>query len=342
MKQFYVGILFLAISSCTLYKELPIEIYEPSESTLPAHANKALFVYRNFKYNNDTLIHYYTKDKRLHRINNDPPYLDSMLAWTALSKTAQNLKTQNVCTEIQTAPGLFKSHRGKKMQALSPDFIQHTGNLYNCDLIISLEMLSCFYNEYSWETMDDGPACEVITATIWAIYDVQHLKLLERKTLIDTIFWNQYDEQGNYQAGLLLPPRLEALKIAAELVGENYAQHFYGHWQKVKRQYSVPPLPDFAEAEKYALENEWDKAIGLWQRYAGDEQGRMAINARYNLALAYEMKDDLETANRWIDAALQLATEYRSKEDIRLILTYKKVLHKRLQDLQKLENVRQK
>ncbi len=38
----------------------------------------------------------------------------------------------------------------------------------------------------------------------------------------------------------------------------------------------------------------------LWKRYADDKNGKMAINARYNLALAYEMKDDLDTAWKWL------------------------------------------
>jgi tetratricopeptide (TPR) repeat protein len=164
-------------------------------------------------------------------------------------------------------------------------------------------------------------------------------KTIERKTLIDTVYWNAYDEQGNYDKNSKLPPRLSALKIASQMAGENYSKRFLASWVTVKRMYSIPPLPDFEAAEKYLLKGDWDNAIMLWKRYAADKNGKMAINARYNLALAYEMKDDLETANQWLTAAQQIAADYRSKEDLKRIAAYQKVLAQRIKEVERLKNI---
>ncbi len=206
----------------------------------------------------------------------------------------------------------------------------------DADLLISLETYSCFYSEYSKTEQIPSPSNEVITAAAWAVYDPANNKMIERKTMIDTVFWNSYDDQGNYKRNTKLPPRITALKIASQMAGENYAKRFFASWQTVNRMYSIPPLPDFAAADEYVQKGEWDNAILLWRRYADDDNGKMAINARYNLALAYEMKDDLDTAEKWLIAAQQLATSYRSKEDLRMIILYRKLIEKRKKDIARL------
>jgi tetratricopeptide (TPR) repeat protein len=103
--------------------------------------------------------------------------------------------------------------------------------------------------------------------------------------------------------------------------------------------YSIPPLPDFETAEKYLIKGEWDNAIMLWKRYADDKNGKMAIKARYNLALAYEMKDDLETAVQWLSAAQKIAADYRSKDDLKMIAAYQKVLSLRKKEVEQLNNM---
>ena len=100
--------------------------------------------------------------------------------------------------------------------------------------------------------------------------------------------------------------------------------------------YSIPPLPDFEAAEKYLQKNDWDNAILLWKRYADDKNGRMAINARYNLALAYEMKDDIDTAWKWLTAAKQIAMQYHSKENLKMITKYQNILVKRQEQIERL------
>jgi len=203
------------------------------------------------------------------------------------------------------------------------------------DLLISLETFSYFFSEYEQE-YEVPKSREVITAAVWAVYDPYAQKVIERKTMIDTIFWNSYDEKGKYQKNLKLPPRQTALKIAARMAGENYSKRFFASWQSVKRIYSVPSPADFTLAANYIEKGEWDSAIAIWKRYAPDKNGKLAIKARYNLALAYEVKDDLLTAWQWLAAAKKLAVSYKSKEDIKMIEQYQKVLAGRKKDIDRL------
>ncbi|MFV0591142.1 MAG: DUF6340 family protein [Draconibacterium sp.] len=337
MNRILITAVILALfSSCTVYKEYQIEVYQPGKVATPPTAKNVALVYRNFKYTNDTLTHYYQNDLRLKKAKDDPENLDSILVNLTMEELAGNLKNHQTFQTIHIFPELFKLHHGDKLPTLDFELIKNIADKSQSDLLISLETYSYFYNEYS-ETADlPTKSNEVITAAVWAVYDPFAEKILDRKTMIDTIFWNGYDDQGKYQKNTLLPPRVTALKIASQMAGENYAKRFFASWATVNRMYSVPPLPDFSAAETYLQKGEWDNAILLWKRYVGDDNGKIAIQARYNMALAYEMKDDLETASRWLTAAFQLASKYRSNEDLKRIVFYQYALQKRMEDILKL------
>jgi hypothetical protein len=336
--SFWFLALVLSITSCTVYKEYPIDVYKPGEIAVPPNVENIALIYRNFKYKNDTLQHFYKDNNVLKRAKGDPKNLDSLLVVYCLNELATNLKANKVCNRINIFPEVFKPHTGTKLPSIDFELINKLTTATEADLIISLETYSWFYSEYSSDA-NMPKSREVITANVWAVYDPVAKKTIERKTLIDTVYWNAYDEQGNYDKNSKLPPRLSALKIASQMAGENYSKRFLASWVTVKRMYSIPPLPDFEAAEKYLLKGDWDNAIMLWKRYAADKNGKMAINARYNLALGYEMKDDLETANQWLTAAQQIAADYRSKEDLKRIAAYQKVLTQRIKEVERLKNI---
>lgn len=336
--SFWFLALVLTITSCTVYKEYPIEVYKPGEIAVPSNVKNIALISRNFKYQNDTLQHFYKDNNQLKKAKGDPKNLDSLLVITCLNELAGNLKSKGNFNRIHIFPEVFKPHTSAKLPALDFDLISKLTTETETDLLISLETYSYFYSEYA---ADAGvpKSREVVTANVWAVYDPVAKKILERKTVIDTVFWNAYDEQGNLQKNSKLPPRLTALKIASQMSGENYSKRFVASWQTVKRMYSIPPLPDFEAAEKYLLKGDWDNAILLWKRYAADKNGKMAINARYNLALAYEMKDDFESAGRWLAAAQQIATGYKSRDNIKMIAAYQKVLDQRIKEVERLNKM---
>lgn len=329
-------ILMTGLSACTVYKEYPIDIYKPGEVAVPPSAKNVALFYRNFKYPADSMQHYYKNDYRLVKAKKDPEKLDSILVFSCLNELAREYKKNNTFNEVRIFPyGSFDRHSAKNLPELPPGLIRKLASSSGAEVLISLETYSYFFSTYPGD--DSTPKSnEVITAAVWGIYDAEMEKLMERKTFIDTVFWNGYDSHGNYQKGYKPPPRLKALEIASRLVGENYSKRFHASWETVNRMYSVPPLPDFSDAAYYFEEGKWDLAIALWKKYADDSNGKLAINARYNLALAYEMKDEISTAEKWLLAARDLATQYRSKEDLKMIFDYQKALDVRKKQIYRL------
>lgn len=331
-------LLLMLFSSCTIYREYRIEVYKPGELVIPAMKENAAVVYRNFKYPGDTLQNFYRKENKLVKAN-DEDNLDSMLVNACLNELALNLKNKNVYREVPVFPyQTFERHSQENLTDLPGDVISQLTKDANADLLISLETFSLFFSTYP-EAFNTPLTNEVVTVAVWGIYNPENGSRMERKTMIDTIYWNGYDAEGNLQQNYRPPPRRKALELAAAMAGESFAKRFYPTWQTEKRMYSVPPLPDFSEAAFFLEEGKWDEAIALWKNYTDDRNGKMAIDARYNLALAYEMKEDLKTAQKWLSEAHKLAKTYRSKNNLQMIQLYQKALDKRQHEILILEQI---
>lgn len=338
MKPIYLTVLLLLLlsASCTVYREYNIEVYKPGEINVPAGFENAALVYRNFKYPGDTLQNFYRKGAHLVKANTTQN-LDSLLVNACLNELAFHLKNQNVFSEVLIFPyPTFERHTEDRLTDLPAEVTSQLLTDSDADVLISLESYSTFFSTYP-ET-DRAPLTnEVVTVAVWGVYMPETNLQVMRKTMIDTIYWNGFDAEGNLQTGYSPPPRAEALDIASVMAGESFAANFFASWQTVKRMYSIPPLPDFSDAAFYLTEGKWDEAIFLYKKYAHERNGKMAINARYNLALAYEMKDELETALQWLTSAQELARSYRSRNDQQMIRLYQKELGERQNDLSALE-----
>lgn len=329
-------IFLLTFASCTVYQQYPIDVYKPSAVDVPENARSVALLYRNFKYPSDTLQHYFKKDFELRKAKNDPGNIDSLMVMSCLNELAANLKSSNAFESVYIIPyHVFKRHSGDKLPPLDFGLIKKITSSVKADLLISLETFSFFYASYP-ETYESIASDEVITAAVWTVYNPEKEKLAERKSMIDTVVWHGYDAEGNYEPGYKAPPRIDALRTASETAGRNYSERLYPSWQTVHRDYSIPPLPDFTEAAYHFEEGEWDKAINLWKKYADDRNGKMAIAARYNIALAYEIKDEIDLALKWLGAARGLAVNTRSRDDIKRIMQYQQKLEQRKKEIQKL------
>lgn len=320
--------LLLPVVACTVFSEYPIEVYKPGEINIPSSVSNVAIGSRNFKFTGDTLLNYLKNGSQVVKAANDPGNLDSLLISVCLNELAAKLKNNATFTNVKVLPyHSFETHIGENIPELPSDLVKQITQATGTDLLIVLETLSTFYTSYP-ETTDSTFTNSVVTAAIWGIYDPADSIPTERKSMTDTFFWN-----GNSSE---IPSRLESLQLASSVTGENFAKNFYAGWHTENRIYSVPPLPEFSKAAYYFEEGKWDYAISIWEKYSDSGNGKMAINARYNLALAFEMKDDLITAQKWLDAALALAKKYRSKTDIYLITEYNNILKARIRDLKKL------
>ena len=334
MKNFVKGIISVIVLSltvsCTLYKEIPIEVLRPKTIHLPSGSDVTI-IYRNFKYENDTLEHYYKDDYQLRADRrNEGINIDSIAVSGCLTSLVSNLERYAIFNNLtilpyQTLPRIDGSHLSPLPSEVIRSMGTHTGSSY----VISLETLSYMYASYSQGVAQESSR-EIIMAGIWAVYDATSGIIKQHESVVDTLYWYKTDEAG---IRIDLPPRVVALELAGSVFGENYAKKFVSDWETVQRILVIPPLQEFKTAADHAFRDEWSQAAAIWERYTAKRYGRLAVSAHYNMALASELQDDIDNALRWMDQALELATNMRNKEDILMILNYQKVLNLRKNEI---------
>lgn len=329
----FLGALFL--SSCTLYQDFPLEVLRAGESRIPSETGKIGWLYRNFRYTGDTLQHYY-RDGEVLRKEKPEVNLDSLLATTCMQSAARDLRQNSVEAESLFFPAdMMPPVSGEKLTPLPAALVQKLARPAGADRLMVLETFSWFYSRFRGETrLQDGG--EVTLAGIWACYDGTTGAITETRSMVDTVYWSGGEDSKGQS--MQLPPRVPALEMAATTFGERYAQRFYASWITVDRLLVIPPIEEFRQAADHALQQEWEPAMAIWQRYSADRFGRLAITARYNLALAAETIDHIEKALHWIRQAEALARSYKNKKDISLTSDYRQILETRQKEIARLES----
>jgi hypothetical protein len=330
-----VSLFFL--SSCVTLNEFPIEVFQPAKITLPAEIKNVTIVGRNLKYENDTLQNYYSKDFRL--VKNKKTFnTDSISAQACLDSLSQKLQAQKRFNKITALPvSSFPVQFVKNLHAPSKNLIQEIASKTGADALIMLDTYSGFYSIN--KNSDDGRSvAQVVTASIWTIFDVSKNRMISHTSLVDTVYWDGFDSNQNYLASRI-PDKKAAIQIAAGLVGVNYSKNIIPYWATVYRNTLSNNQADFKKAAGLAKMNKWEEASALWQKYTESKNKRHKIHALYNLAVAGEMDGNIEAAAELNNKASKISSSPAFADENKIIRKYSTVLAKRKIELAKINSM---
>jgi hypothetical protein len=338
----FIPIFIFVFFSCTVYREIPIDVLKAEEFTFPGKGSTAGFLYRNFKYPNDTLQHYFMDNEMLYKDKaNLDKNIDSLAAASCLSSASSVLYRNGVIGKPVLFPAeMMPDLRKEKIFPLPSAFVHLLGQSANVSYIVSLEVFSYFFSHFTGTTKADEYE-QVTVAGVWSLYKAETGAMVDSKAMIDTVYWSPENNQED-QGDLKMPPQLTAILQASETFGENYARKFFSEWITVDRILIIPPLEEFRMAAEYASQQDWEKARGIWERYSGDRLGRLAVNARYNIALSYEISDQIEEAINRINQAYSLAKIYNNRHELEMIRNYQSVLSQRKKEIDRLKLLEKK
>lgn len=149
----------------------------------------------------------------------------------------------------------------------------------------------------------------------------------------DSLRWEGFDIQdGRAYADAMIPSREEAMKILAVRAAEKMTNVFAPHWEMQDRWYYTSASSLMKEGEAHAKAARWAEAIEKWEAYYNARSNKKDKGkAANNIALAYEMIDDMEAAYKWATTAHDLLVEQTgaSSMESRRSLIYKNELQRR-------------
>ena len=87
----------------------------------------------------------------------------------------------------------------------------------------------------------------------------------------------------------------------ASFVSSGLSQKLVPYWVQADRIYFDGGSPEMRDAGVYVRENDWEAAAKIWEEiYGRVKSKKQKMYASFNLALAYEMKGDVDSAIQWL------------------------------------------
>lgn len=324
MKRYYyftTAILFAGIILATSCKttQTSMEILQPADINVPAHVKTVAVANRSLPGREDRLLNileglvsgeqiFADREGSTHCVNglinslNNGPRFNAVLASnTALYGTGTR----------QFAPAL-------------PWFrVDSICKSYGVDALILLEAFdsNTGYKEGSKDVKRKKDGREWIEKVFmaelcidvnsgWRIYDNVNKRIIDQNDYLEGRCWK--GEGPNIgDAQRKLPSKRNAINQAGAFAGQQYGLRISPNWIRVSRTYFVGGDDGFKEAKKHVKFNNWDAAEKIWENLSKNPDPKIAGRAYYNLALASEMKGDLDKAIQYANRAFR---EYRIKE----------------------------
>ncbi len=122
----------------------------------------------------------------------------------------------------------------------------------------------------------------------------------------DSIFWEEIGASFE-EAEAQLISNQELVAQASEFAGSIPVKKMLPHWETANRILFTGGSVEMRDAAVYVREQNWTEALTLWEQVYEKAKGKKRMRAAHNLALGYEMLDNLPKALEWAKNAQQLA-----------------------------------
>jgi len=137
----------------------------------------------------------------------------------------------------------------------------------------------------------------------------------------DTLFFPQVID-GNFVGET--PSGLEMVRTLFYESGFKYGTYLVPVWNQASRTLYRGRGELLKKAGRYTDTGDWESAYFLWRDLTSSTDSTLAAKAWHNLAIFYELEDQLDSANIMVDRALKLdqldvVQMYREELDVRLL-----------------------
>lgn len=325
----------LILSSCSGIKYLTVETREPAQVTLPYNVMRVAVVNNvveqpadighnlwsigsvtdnKVEASSDSIAIYYTE--ALAQFLNDENYFQRVTFYN---------------DQIRNDKDFFQE------KLLDPEKMNEIRRETSADAIISLDRLiieTIKKEHFRQQGYTYSELTGKINSTIRVYLPTMEGKI-PRVQFTDSLHWVGFDIQdGRAYSQEMLPSREEAMKNLAVTAAEKMTYVFAPHWERQDRWYYTSSSKLMREGETFVKRAEWLNAINKWEEYYNTSSNRNKGNkakAASNIALAYEMLDDMEKAYKWATEANNLFIESTAPNSLerRRSLLYKNEIERR-------------
>jgi len=293
LRYYIILIIPLFWVGCSPLAEISIQVIEPAKITLPPYVNQVAFLNHSYfpKLQPDDSSGFSQKEVYI---------LDTVIN-NQIFRGLQDGLNESPLFNLDSIQ-IIQFRRNDTIDFLDPlsrNQIHALKESEQAEAAISLEYYRIKDTIGMFEYLMDYVAYrQVITNTVWRIYDLSRDTVFDEYILKDTTDWFKLKEDS-YSAMENLPEFINSIRTASYNAGLTYGQRISPTWFEVPRYYYTSGGKAMREAGKKAAMQEWEEAAEIWKKLGYQENEKIAAKACFNMALVCEMEDLLIPALDW-------------------------------------------
>jgi hypothetical protein len=295
-----LGILFSSCQSLSLYHFQGL--VAPSV-IIPSDVKTLAFVDRNMSFESDSTSQYYLVNGA---VVQDTVDYSATTSFSCYQGFTDNL-SQYFAMDSIAFLRLNKKEMvgGRKYIPMSWELVDSICENTGSDVILCLEDV-LLYSKYTiLEDILHYGMTDVNYLAVWRIYDPLKRAYLDEKLLIDSVYSEVSATSYKDLVENKLPKRKEVFTDVSYEIGKEYAISLSPEWIDLSRFLFSSGDDRLAISQYYLDQNNWETLIRLWTEITSEGNAKIAARACYNLAVAYEIKDDFEQANKWLQESIK-------------------------------------
>ena len=195
--------------------------------------------------------------------------------------------------------------------------------LKNCsDVILSLEAFHLDISSKQYSLLEGtifGYNLQLISKSTWFVYLPESPRPYDEFEVLDTMV---YITGGDIKTPRPFPSN-DMIKRVSHSSGSKYGRHITPVWEKTERNIYTAYHPSLRKGSKHTSEGDWEQAYILWNRLSIKGNSRNRAKACFNMAVYFELEDNLDSASYLIDRAI-------ANSDLKLIRSYREELDTRM------------
>lgn len=299
----------LLLAGCQSVEQLSIDYMMPADVSFPVSLKRVAIVNNMPEVPENKPILAKEKKKDDFEIARKVDYYNGDAAITTES-LAQSLANENYFNEVVICDSALRARDITPREGvLSQEEVNRLIHNLDVDFLIALENVQICTTRKIKYMRDWGIYYGTVDAKI---YPTVRVYLPNRSTPMvtisskDSIFWEETGNGPFVQTHLISEE--DVIKQASEFAGTIPVKKLLPYWKTANRYLFCGGSVNMRDAAVYVRENKWDTAIELWKQTYASKKGKKKMQAAYNLAVGYEMQDNIIEAAAW---ALKAQAEAR-------------------------------
>ena len=227
---------------------------------------------------------------------------------------AEQIAEQNYFDTIVICDSALRaSDKIPRHKRLSPKEVNKLASELNVDLIVAIENLQLEAKQsaisYDLEYDCFHGVTEIKACPTFSIYTPHSDVPIKTQTLCDSIYLEGYD-YTIAGTSMQMPTDKEILYEGTLLAGTIPVKYIVPTWETESRYFYAGGNTQMRDAAIYVRENSWNKAYELWKSiYEKTKKQKRKMQSAFNIALYYEMKDNITEAINWASKAQEISRQ---------------------------------